>query len=212
VQGQLCCWQTPRCHRTLLARSTGKATNGWATINALQFLESEDQYFDHTRDRSIGRFVLLYVPNPTATLEHFRKLLKPNGIIAFHEGDIEQLSQVPRSELFTRLRSWVIAGFKVTGAELNMGTKLLSAFLDAGLPRPMMTAAQLVESGPDSRIYPMLAGIVRSLLPILEREGIVTAAEVAIDTLADRLRHEATANECVTFSARFVGAWARHPG
>jgi hypothetical protein len=41
VQGQLCCWQTPRCHRTLLARSTGKATEGWATINALQFLESE---------------------------------------------------------------------------------------------------------------------------------------------------------------------------
>ncbi len=29
------CWQTPRCHRTLLARSTGKATKGWATINIL---------------------------------------------------------------------------------------------------------------------------------------------------------------------------------
>jgi hypothetical protein len=42
VQGQqLCCWQTPRCHRTLLARPTGKATKGWATINALQFVESE---------------------------------------------------------------------------------------------------------------------------------------------------------------------------
>jgi hypothetical protein len=39
--GQLCCWQTPRCHRTLLARSTGKATKGWATINALQFIQSE---------------------------------------------------------------------------------------------------------------------------------------------------------------------------
>jgi hypothetical protein len=32
---------TPTCHRTLLARSTGKATRGWATINAFQFLESE---------------------------------------------------------------------------------------------------------------------------------------------------------------------------
>jgi hypothetical protein len=30
-----------RCHRTLLARSTGRATKGWATINALQFFESE---------------------------------------------------------------------------------------------------------------------------------------------------------------------------
>jgi hypothetical protein len=30
-----------RVHRTLLTRSTGKSTKGWATINALQFLESE---------------------------------------------------------------------------------------------------------------------------------------------------------------------------
>ena len=35
MQGQLL---ANRCHRTLLARSTGKATKGWATINALQFL------------------------------------------------------------------------------------------------------------------------------------------------------------------------------
>jgi hypothetical protein len=41
VQGQLCYWQTPRCHRTLLARSTGNATKGWATINALQFLGAD---------------------------------------------------------------------------------------------------------------------------------------------------------------------------
>jgi hypothetical protein len=41
VQGQLCCSQTPRCHRTLLARSTDKAPKGWTTINALQFLKSE---------------------------------------------------------------------------------------------------------------------------------------------------------------------------
>jgi hypothetical protein len=41
VQGQLCCWQTPRCHRTVFAKATGKATKGWATINALQFLEAD---------------------------------------------------------------------------------------------------------------------------------------------------------------------------
>jgi hypothetical protein len=33
----------------------------------------------------------------------------------------------------------------------------------------------------------------------LERNGIATSEEVAIDTFADRLREEATANECVTF-------------
>jgi hypothetical protein len=28
AQGQLCWWQTSRCHRTLLSRSTGKANEG----------------------------------------------------------------------------------------------------------------------------------------------------------------------------------------
>jgi hypothetical protein len=33
LHGQLCCWQTPRRHRTLPARSTGKATEGWGCGN-----------------------------------------------------------------------------------------------------------------------------------------------------------------------------------
>jgi hypothetical protein len=42
----------------LLARSTGKATKGWATINALQFVQSEalDQHFLTIRvDMAKGR-------------------------------------------------------------------------------------------------------------------------------------------------------------
>jgi len=63
----------------------------------------------------------------------------------------------------------------------------------------MMIMGGRVESGPESNSYDLLASVTRSLLPLLERNGIATAEEVAIDTLADRLRQEATANECVTF-------------
>jgi hypothetical protein len=46
VQG---CWQTPRCHRTLLARSTGKATKGWQQSTYFDSLNRTlGQYFDHT--------------------------------------------------------------------------------------------------------------------------------------------------------------------
>jgi hypothetical protein len=34
---------------------------------------------------------------------------------------------------------------------------------------------------------------------------------VAIDTLADRIRQDALANESVTFAPRLVGAWSRLP-
>ena len=162
-------------------------------------------------DAVIGRLVLLYQPDPSATLRRFRNFLRPDGIIAFQETDIETSSQVPASETFSRVRSWILAGFKTGGAELNMGSRLLSTFLNAGLPRPAMIAASRVESGPDSQAYASMAQIVQSLLPLLERTGTATIEEVAIDTLADRLRQDAVKNESVTFPPRLVGAWSRLP-
>ena len=162
-------------------------------------------------DAIIGRFVLLYQPDPIAILRRFRNFLRPNGIIAFQEMDMQTISQVPASETFTHVRSWIDHGFKAGGAELNMGSKLLCTFLNAGLPRPTMIASSRVESGPDSPCYAIMAQVIRSLLPLLERTGAVTAEEVSIDTLADRLRQDAVANESVTFWVRLVGAWSRLP-
>jgi hypothetical protein len=93
-----------------------------------------------------------------------------------------------------------------------MGSKLLKTFIAAGLPRPTMIAAARVESGPDTPIHALNAEVLRSLLPLLERAGVATAEEITIDTLADRLRQDATEIERVTFSPRMVGAWARLPG
>jgi ubiquinone/menaquinone biosynthesis C-methylase UbiE len=163
----------------------------------------------HAFDAVIGRFVLLYLPNPAATLRRFRKLLKPYGVIAFQESDMEQASQVPSSELFSRVLSWIIGAFRAAGVEPNMGGKLLTTFLAAGLPRPTMIASMRAESGPHSEAYDYVTQSVRSLLPLVERAGLATSEEVAIDTLADRLRQDAILHERVTFLPRMVGAWSR---
>jgi protein-L-isoaspartate O-methyltransferase len=179
----------------------------------VRFETAELDAFDSAEmfDAVIGRFVLLYQPDPIAILRRFRNFLKPNGIMAFQETDMETASQVPPSETFRRVRSWILGGFTTAGTELNMGSKLPPAFLNAGLPRPTMIAASRVESGPNSPIYAILAQTVQSLLPLLERTGAATVEEVAIDTLAERLLQDAVANESVTFSPRLVGAWSRLP-
>jgi ubiquinone/menaquinone biosynthesis C-methylase UbiE len=179
-----------------------------------QFEVSElDTFADNGRrfDALIGRLVLLYLPDPAATLRRLRNFLRPGGVIAFQEIDMDQVSQFPTSELFSRVGSWIIAGFQAGGAETNMGRRLLSTFLRAGLPRPTMIATTRVESGPDTYAYTYLTGILRSLLPLVERTGLASPQEVAIDTLADRLRQDATANEIVTFLPRMVGAWSQLP-
>jgi len=182
-------------------------------VRTVQFETSELDTFDtaQTFDAVIGRLVLLYQSDPVATLRRFRKFLVPNGVIAFQEVNIEDAMQLPASETFERVRSWFLGALAASGTETNMGNKLLSTFLGAGLPRPTMIMAVRVESGPNSYTYAHLAGVIRSMLPLLERTGLATAEEVTIDTLADRLRQEAIANECVTFSPHLVGAWSRLP-
>ena len=78
-----------------------------------------------------------------------------------------------------------------------MGGKLWRAFRDAGLPAPEMIAGGRVEGGTDAYAFDYIAQTLRSLLPVAERVGSATRAEMELETLAERLR---------------VGAWTRVPG
>jgi hypothetical protein len=93
--------------------------------------------------------------------------------------------------------------------ELDMGGKLFATFVAAGLPMPQMIAAARIDGGPHSPVYDYLAGVLRSLLPVLERAGIATAADVQIDDMAERLRKEAVAQDACIMLPPLVGAWAQ---
>ena len=167
---------------------------------------------DQKFDAIVGRLVLLYLSDPARVLRRLSRHLRPGGIVAFQEFDMSQVSQVPTSELFMQARRWIIEAFTAGGAELDMGTKLYTTFLRAGLPPPSMVAAAHVACGPTAPGYEYMVGVLRSLLPLIEQSGIADLAEIGIDTLAARLRDDAVANERVTFLPRVVGAWARQGG
>jgi ubiquinone/menaquinone biosynthesis C-methylase UbiE len=164
---------------------------------------------DQVFDALVGRLVLLYLPDSAGTLRRLTRCLRPGAIVAFQEYDRSQFSQTPAGELFMQTRRWILDAFAAAGTELDMGTKLYSAFVRAGLPAPNMIAATQVASGPSASEYEYPVGVLRSLLPFIERTGIATAAEIGIDTLAVRLRDDAVANERVTFLPRLVGAWTK---
>jgi hypothetical protein len=75
-----------------------------------------------------------------------------------------------------------------------------------------MIAAARVESGPSSPAYEYLAQVLRSLLPIVERERLASRDEIGIEMLADRLRQDAVVVDRVIFLPRMVGAWVRLSG
>jgi SAM-dependent methyltransferase len=162
-------------------------------------------------DAVVGRFVLVYQADSVAALRAVLPQVRPGGIVAFHEWDAAQgLVAGSPSPLFARAAGWVRAAFETSGANLRAGIDLYPAFLAAGLPAPAM-CAEAVIGGPETGAHEMLAGWIRSVLPAIEEFGIATAAEVEIDTLADRLRAEAVANGCCVASPLLVGASARKP-
>jgi 2-polyprenyl-3-methyl-5-hydroxy-6-metoxy-1,4-benzoquinol methylase len=165
-----------------------------------------------TFDALVGRLVLLYLPDPADTLRRLSHHLRPGGIVAFQEFDMTATSQVPAGELFLKVRGWLLAAFTAAGAQLDMGTKLYSSFLRAGFPPPDMTAATLIACGPATPGYGYMAGVLRSLLPLIERTGIAAATQIDIDTLAARMHEDALVHERVTFLPRVVGAWTVLPG
>jgi ubiquinone/menaquinone biosynthesis C-methylase UbiE len=167
---------------------------------------------DEKFDALVGRLVLLYLPDPAAAVRRLSQHLRPGGIVAFLEYDRSQFSQVPAGELFMQIKRWLLDAFVAAGTELDMGTKLYSTLVHAGLPPPSMVAATQVACGPSAPEYDYPVDLLRSLLPFIERAGIATAEEVGIDTLVARLRDDAVANERVIFLPRVVGAWSKLGG
>jgi SAM-dependent methyltransferase len=163
-------------------------------------------------DAVIGRLILMYLPDPAAALRRFAACLRPGGIVAFQEMAIAQARSLPEGALFRQSVRWITETFARTGFEIDMGGKLYPTFLAAGLPAPQMIAGGRVEGGPEAFAYDYVAQTVRSLLPVAERVGSATRAEVEIDTLADRLRAEALKNSACILLPPLIGAWAKTPG
>jgi len=163
-------------------------------------------------DAVVGRLVLMYFPDPAAVLRPLARVVKPGGLVTFHEFDFDGMKCEPACPLFDKVMAWMRQTFSRAGAEIRMGAKLGRVFEDAGLPTPQMRLESRVERGPDSAVYDQVAGVMRTILPLVEKTGVATPAELDIDTLAERLRQEAVALRASLISPSLVAAWSRRAG
>jgi SAM-dependent methyltransferase len=167
--------------------------------------------FDESFDAVAGRAVLMYAADPAEALRSLLPHLHAGGIVAFQEFDFTHLSTLPQLNRYDQIVDWWRRTAGQAGIELQMGFKLFAAYRAAGLPEPDLLTETIIGGGPDFAGYGYLAGVIRSILPLMERFGIATAEEVDIDTLADRLRDEAVAGGGVVALQMIVGAFARKP-
>jgi hypothetical protein len=94
------------------------------------------------------------------------------------------------------------------GVETRMGVKLHGAFIAAGLPAPSMSRITNMGAADDDDQLHHIVDWAANLLAEMERLGVVTAADVAIDTLFARIRAQAIASNSVMVHYSQVGAWS----
>jgi 2-polyprenyl-3-methyl-5-hydroxy-6-metoxy-1,4-benzoquinol methylase len=189
----------------------------WAKVRAhsrgttnVNFVEGDpaEMEFDQQFDAIVGRLVLMYYPDPVDAIRKLMRHVRPEGLIVFQEVDLANARSLPAAPLYERSLTWIKQTLSGTGARIQLGLELYPVFLSAGLPGPSMRMDTLIGGGPQCPAYEIVAELVQSLLPVMEKLKIATAAEVGISTLAQRIRDEVVALKGVVLSAAFIGAWS----
>lgn len=165
---------------------------------------------DEPVDALVGRLVLMYFADPAVLLRRLSRYVRPGGIVAFHELDSTGSKSLPRCDFFETAVSRINETLSRAGADIRMGLKLPQTFVEAGLPLPELIQGARLGYGPDTPAYQQVTEITRTLLPLMERVGVATAAEVDIETLADRLRQDVVANNATVVAPPYIGAWTRY--
>lgn len=166
--------------------------------------------FDRPFDAVVGRYVLLFQPDPAAMLRGVARHLRPGGLVVMHEPDWLAARSMPSAPTYDRCCQWLQDAFRLAGTDTNMAHRLYAAFVSAGLGMPELRMRTFIGGGAGCREFlAATADLIEALAPTLERLGIVTRAEIGPATLARRLIAEAGASGSIIIGRSEIGAWAR---
>jgi SAM-dependent methyltransferase len=183
-------------------------------IDQVEFINarlSDEIPDDRAFDAVVGRMVLMYQPDPAATLARLADHMAPGGIVAFQEIDLTAGRSVPSVPLADQALGWLRDTFKLAGVDIELGPKLHKIFEEAGLPPPEMRLGAEI-GGYQSPGPGLLTNAMHVMLPLAERFGVATAEEVAIETLEQRIRDGLQTAQATMSSPNLIGAWAQTPG
>lgn len=174
-------------------------------VRADLFTWSSEKSFDALT----GRLICMYLPDPAAVVARLAQRLRPGGIVLLEEFSISSFLQQPETALLRRHLDLVLAAFRAVGVPTDLGFDLGHVFRAAGLDTPVMAIGGRWEDRPDAVGYALLAGVVRTLAPVMINFGLATADELQLDTLEDRLREAGAAVDAGFYPPLLISAWGR---
>lgn len=184
------------------------AEQGLATVR-FEATTIADVCLDEPVDAVIGRLILMHLPDPVAALAHLAAMVRPGGVIAFFESDINGVYGVAEMPLFRVMKETVAKAFQAAGFDPAFGAKLPKVFRSAGLGVPRLTLGAPLGGADDTDIIAYVAETWRSIFPVAERLGLIPDELADLDTLTQRLQDEAAAAQAIVVMPPLICAWTQ---
>jgi SAM-dependent methyltransferase len=184
-------------------------------IANVSFRQADARHLDPGRlfDAAVGRFVLMFMHDPTQALRSFAERVRPGGIIAFCEqaASVTATSAAQQPALAALLALFTSA-FRRSGARPDIGAELYSRMRDAGLqPHPRPLAEFVLHPANDTLTYRRWVLFAYSTLPKIVEYGLGTEEDVLRSVEHDLREELLAATGLVPLSWLMIGQWARVP-
>lgn len=161
---------------------------------------------DRPFDAAVGRYILMFLPDPVLVLRSLSRLVRPRGVLAFQEPDWGAFLEHARSfPLWSAGASLMVETFQRSGTNTNLGPELSQVFVKAGLPAPSVRTDLLLGA------EEWMPDVLQSLRPQMKQLNLPTEALGDFDTLSQRLHAEVAAANAQTPLPSLGSAWCRKP-
>jgi SAM-dependent methyltransferase len=196
--------------RDVRSIARAKARVAEAGLHNVTFMQSDVSQVPSGEpfDGVVGRCILQFLPDAAAVLRSLSRLIRPGGVLAFHEPTWSPLllltAQLP---LWSTCASLIRKTFQCSGANPDMELVLFRAFEEAGLPAPNMWME--IPMGGDSFFAGWLFDLLSSVRPQMQQHNLSCEALGKFETLRERLDAELVALKSPGACIGLVGAWSR---
>jgi ubiquinone/menaquinone biosynthesis C-methylase UbiE len=161
-------------------------------------------------DCVVGRYVLIHQADPIDFLRTAARLVRPRGIIAFHEIDLAgAFNSRPRVWRWDAAGNLILAAFREALPHYDTANRLVEHYSSAGLPVPNLFREILVGGGKSSPLYAWIADTMRSVWPQLVEMGIATDEANPAQTLTSKIRSAVIEARSQIEGPAQVCAWTR---
>jgi ubiquinone/menaquinone biosynthesis C-methylase UbiE len=192
--------------------AVAKARSAEAGFRNIRFTQTDASQIvsDRLFDAAIGRFILMFLPDPASVLRSLSRLVRPGGVLAFQEPSWAPfLTRAETLPLWSGVVSSIHETFLRSGVNPEMGPDLYRIFQEIGMPAPAMHME--IPLGSDADFSRVVCEVLDNLRPLAQQHEVSLDVLGDFATLPDRVQAEIVASGTFVSWVPLVGAWVRKP-